>query len=149
VLAEREAAPRCRRTALAVDLRTDWAGRLTGAGFDPAAPTAWLAEGLLVYLTVDAAAGLLTSVGELSAPGSRLACERGNVVQTARPEASPSMEEFTSLWKGGLGPDAADWLARNGWRARVHDLESLAASYGRPVSTRSRSGFVTATRSAR
>lgn len=37
--------------AVPVDLRHDWPQALRDKGFDPARPTAWLAEGLLPYLT--------------------------------------------------------------------------------------------------
>src|SRR5215468_4699251 len=43
--------PNCERIAVPVDLSTEWAGALRQAGFDPTAPTAWLIEGLLIYLT--------------------------------------------------------------------------------------------------
>jgi methyltransferase (TIGR00027 family) len=145
VLTGRGAVPRCERVALPVDLRTDWAGRLTGAAFDPAVPTAWLAEGLLVYLTAEETAGLLTSVGELSAPGSRLSFERGDAARHATETRAPDAARYTSLWKGGLGEDAAGWLTRHGWRPGTHELADLAASYGRPAPAGSRSGFVTAT----
>ena len=45
------------------------------AGFDPKAPTAWLAEGLLMYLPADAQDRLFSQITELSAPGSRIAAE--------------------------------------------------------------------------
>jgi methyltransferase (TIGR00027 family) len=35
---------------LAVDLRDDWPAALIDAGFVPDQPTAWIAEGLLIYL---------------------------------------------------------------------------------------------------
>jgi methyltransferase (TIGR00027 family) len=142
VLAEHGAVPRCERVVIGADLRTDWAGRLTGGAFDPAEPTAWLAEGLIVYLTAEEATTLLGAVGRLSAPGSRLAFERGDA---PRARMGPGAEPYTSLWKDGLGPDAADLLARDGWRPESHDLADVAASYGRPVSSESRSGFLTAT----
>src|SRR5947208_1787873 len=41
------ATPKCTRIVVPVDMRADWTGPLTAAGFDGAAPTAWLAEGLL------------------------------------------------------------------------------------------------------
>jgi O-methyltransferase involved in polyketide biosynthesis len=44
---------------------------------EPAEPTAWLAEGLLIYLSAAQAARLLAAVGQLSAPGSQLAFEHG------------------------------------------------------------------------
>ena len=67
--------PRCDRRTVAVDLRDDWTGALDGAGFDPSAPTAWLAEGLLPYLPADAQEALLGAVDERSAPGSWVALE--------------------------------------------------------------------------
>lgn len=137
------AQPACDRTVLAIDLREDWPTALVGAGFDPAEPTAWLAEGLLIYLTAEEAGQLLTSVGDLSAPGSQIAFERNNT-GAARATDSPGMRRYTSLWKGGLGQDAAEWLTAHGWRPETHDLTTLAASYGRTAPEKSRSGFVTA-----
>jgi methyltransferase (TIGR00027 family) len=61
------------RAVVPVDLRGRWADPLLAAGLDRAAPTAWLAEGLLIYPTADEAERLLTDIGQLSAPGSRLA----------------------------------------------------------------------------
>jgi len=49
-----------------------------GHGFRPQEPTAWLAEGLLVYLTPADADRLLSTVTALSAPGSRIAFERSD-----------------------------------------------------------------------
>src|SRR5689334_23624300 len=39
---------------LPIDLRNDWPKALRDNGFDESAPTAWLAEGLLMYLPADA-----------------------------------------------------------------------------------------------
>jgi len=50
-----------------IDLRKDWAVPLTTAGLGTDEPTAWLAEGLLTYLTARESTDLLTRVGELSA----------------------------------------------------------------------------------
>lgn len=44
-LAAHNVTPTAQRRAVAIDLRQDWPAALTAAGFDPAAPTAWLAEG--------------------------------------------------------------------------------------------------------
>src|SRR5258706_16150930 len=75
VLAQRR--PACERIAIPVDLRDDWPRPLRAAGFDPAAQTAWLIEGLLIYLSKEDAARLLTTVTELSAPGSQVSLEQG------------------------------------------------------------------------
>lgn len=147
VLTEQGARPACDRVALPVDLREDWPARLVDAGFRTDEPTAWLAEGLLVYLSADEAARLLTSVGTLSAPGSTISFERNSVANTALGDAAlatPTMRRYTSLWKGGLGSDPADWLSQHGWRPALHDLGDVAASCGRPAPAGSVSGFLTA-----
>ena len=46
--------PGCARRTVAADLREDWPAALVEAGFDPKLPTAWSAEGLLVYLPPEA-----------------------------------------------------------------------------------------------
>jgi methyltransferase (TIGR00027 family) len=149
VLADRKAEPRCERTVLAVDLREDWGRRLTDAGFDPSAPTAWLIEGLLIYLTVEEAAGLLTVLGGLSAPGSQVSCEhRDNAANSilAKARATREMDEVTALWKGGLGEDLAGWLGRAGWAVRTYDGMALAERYGRPHPDAASVAFLTAVR---
>src|SRR2546423_3666179 len=52
VVASAGAVARCERIVVPVDLREDWTGPLTGAGFDRSAATACLAEGLLPYLNL-------------------------------------------------------------------------------------------------
>jgi methyltransferase (TIGR00027 family) len=152
VLAAQHAVPRCQRTVLPADLRKDWPAVLTAAGFQPTQPTAWLVEGLLIYLSADQAAHLLTSVGELSAPASQLAFEHGTIADTsllAQARAMPAMDQFTKLWKGGLGADAPDWLIRHGWQTQTHDRAALAAAHGRAMPGSSSGGFVTAVRPTR
>jgi len=144
VLADQDAVARCSLTVLPVDLREEWPTLLTAAGFDPAVPTAWLIEGLLVYLTAAEASLLLTRVGSLSAPGSRVAFERNNAASVIA-EGDRSGMEYASLWKGGLDQDAAEWLTDHGWRTETHELTDVAASYGRPVPSNPLSGFLTAT----
>lgn len=58
-----------------IDLREDWPAALRAAGFDPSAPTAWLAEGLLIYLPAEAQDTLFDTITSLSAPGSTVATE--------------------------------------------------------------------------
>ncbi|MGV0625658.1 class I SAM-dependent methyltransferase [Mycolicibacter minnesotensis] len=67
--------PALERRAVAIDLRQDWPAALRAAGFDPAVPTAWLAEGLLMYLPAEGQDGLFEQITALSAPGSRIAAE--------------------------------------------------------------------------
>src|SRR5947208_325614 len=86
--------------------RPPWA--LRAAGFDQARPTAWLVEGLLIYLSAGEVERLLTAIGELSAPGSQLSCEyRDNTNNSlvARARATTELDDVTAMWQGGLGQD--------------------------------------------
>lgn len=56
-----------------VDLRDNWQKALSESGFDPTLPSAWLIEGLLLYLPADARRSLFQGIDCQSAPGSRLA----------------------------------------------------------------------------
>jgi methyltransferase (TIGR00027 family) len=69
------AEPTVERRTVAVDLRDDWPAALRAAGFDPQAPSAWSAEGLVVYLPPEAQDALFGSITALSAPKSQVASE--------------------------------------------------------------------------
>src|SRR5258708_12099867 len=93
--------PRCERTTVPADVRENWTASLTHAGFSTTRPTAWLAEGLLLYLTADEAGHLLTGVSELSAPGSRLSFEHSPIASAAltpTPRPLPAMRPYTAPW---------------------------------------------------
>jgi methyltransferase (TIGR00027 family) len=83
VLADQSALPRCQRMVIAADLREAWPAHLVAGGFDPLSATAWLVEGLLIYLSADEATRLLTDITVLSAPGSHLAFEHGSIADSA------------------------------------------------------------------
>lgn len=74
-LADLGAEPTATLKTVGIDLRGDWPAALTANGFDPAEPTAWLAEGLLIYLPPDAQDRLMDTITALSAPGSTVATE--------------------------------------------------------------------------
>lgn len=147
VLDEQSAASRCDRRPVPADLREGWAGPLTSAGLHPDEPTAWLGEGLLIYLSADEVISLLTTVGGLSAAGSQLAFESDEAsADDLRQQASrlPLMAEYVALWQGGL-PDVPGWLTAHGWLVQIHDRADLTISYGRVPASMSCGGFVTAT----
>jgi methyltransferase (TIGR00027 family) len=149
VLSRRYAQPRCRRTVVAADLRAAWPQHLTAAGFEPDAATAWLAEGLLSYLSPGEATRLLADVTTLSAVDSQLAFEHGGIAHGTvfdQAQAAAQMREYTAMWKGGPGPEAPDWLAGHGWRVRLHDAVDLSGYYRRPVPAGAGGGYLTATR---
>jgi methyltransferase (TIGR00027 family) len=69
------AEPTAIRRTIPVDLRADWPAALQAAGLDTTAPTAWLAEGLLIYLPPEAQDRLFDNITALSMPGSTIATE--------------------------------------------------------------------------
>lgn len=149
VLSEHAACPSCERRPVVSDLRLDWPSALANAGFNPGEPTAWLAEGLLTYLTAEHADRLLHTITALSAPRSHLALEAAALTGPdllARARAIPALQRFTALWQGGLSADPAEWLAEHGWTAQTHRVGDLATSYGRPAPGSARGRLIAATR---
>ena len=69
------AEPTATRRTVPGDLRQDWPAALKAAGLDLTAPTAWLAEGLLIYLPPEAQDRLFDNITGLSVPGSTIATE--------------------------------------------------------------------------
>ena len=57
-----------------------WETRLVSGGFDPRKRTAWLVEGLLMYLSPEEGLRLCQSIADLSAAGSRLYMDHVGVV---------------------------------------------------------------------
>jgi methyltransferase (TIGR00027 family) len=130
-----------------VDLRNDWPTALREKGFDSGRPTAWLAEGLLMYLPADAQDRLFTLITELSAPGSRIAAE---AVGVSSDERRAQMQERFDTIANELGivreidvqelmyndPDRADvaeWLNAHGWRASAVTSQDEMRRLGRFV----------------
>lgn len=140
-LREHGVQPVAQRREVPVDLRFDWPAVLRDAGFDDSQPTAWLAEGLLMYLPADAQDRLFELVTELSAPGSRIAAETAGVTATDRREAMRErFKKFADQFNLGSAldiqdliyddPDRADvaeWLNAHGWQAEgVHALDEMS-----------------------
>ena len=130
-LAEHGVRPAAEVHEVPVDLRQDWAAALRGRGFDPTQPTAWLAEGLLMYLPADAQDRLFEQLTELSAPGSRVSAEAvAHRDESRRAEMRERFEKFADqlgfdrrIDIGELtynDPDRSDlveWLNAHGWTA--------------------------------
>ncbi|MEU9805801.1 class I SAM-dependent methyltransferase [Mycobacterium sp. NPDC050853] len=141
VLAEQSATLTSDRREVAVDLRDDWPAALLAAGFDPDVPTAWSAEGLIVYLPSAAQDLLFERVVALSAPGSQIAVEAtrgtpdiakwGEIMKKYADDSHPmSKVDISSLFYDEERADVEDWLAARGWTVKgAHALE-LAAAYG-------------------
>jgi methyltransferase (TIGR00027 family) len=134
------AEPTAERRTVAVDLRDDWAAALQEAGFDPQAPAAWSAEGLLLYLPDAAQDALFDHITALSAPRSRLAFEF--VPDTAvfaderwRAHHDRMSElgfeiDFNDLVYHGQRSHILDYLTRRGWQTSARTVEQLHAANG-------------------
>jgi len=145
VLQDVDETPRCARTVVPVDLREDWSAELGRSGFDPAVPTAWLAEGLLVYFDAADAGRLVSGVTAASSAGSRLVTEAGRAPAELAALSGDGAGGVTSLWRGGLGADAVAHLRGEGWDVEEVRLADLAAGYGRPAPSAT-AGFLSAVR---
>ena len=136
------AAPTAERRTVAIDLRHDWPGALRQAGFDPAQPTAWSAEGLLAFLPPDAQDRLLDNITALSATGSRFASENmSNTGLESRMQdrMHQAIErwrdhgfdvEMTDLWYLGERNDVAAHLDGHGWKTTPVNVADLYAANG-------------------
>ena len=128
VLAAEHAVPGCERLVVPCDLRDDWPAALRAAGLDPAQPTAWIAEGLLVYLTPAEVDGLLATITSLSAPGSWL-----GLTMTTREADELADTRLAALRQSRAPGDPVGWLAGLGWAADVTDLREVLRAHGRPL----------------
>jgi methyltransferase (TIGR00027 family) len=144
VLTSTGAEAACERIVVQSDLRADWLSDLTAAGFESATPTAWIAEGLLIYLTADENERLLVKISEASPPESRLALTLGGRGSLDVPSGAGdaaveggaplgSYASVNAMWRSEAPDDPAAWLAQHGWNAHVFSARERAAAYGRPL----------------
>jgi methyltransferase (TIGR00027 family) len=133
-----------------VDLRQDWPTALQQAGFDPSAPSAWSAEGLLMYLPAEAQELLFARIEGLTSNGSRVAIEalspnfadpavtaqrreRMEQVRALMAKADPHREipQTHELWYFEDREDVGDWWRRHSWQVTVTPSDELMTGYGR------------------
>lgn len=134
------ATPAAEQRTVGIDLREDWPKALCASGFDPHQPTAWSAEGLLVYLPPDAQDRLFDDITALSARGSRLATEY-------HPDAAASIGarlkdmkdrwgdapdmDITKLFYDGERNGVVEYLGEHGWNVSARRRPEVFAAYGR------------------
>lgn len=119
-LAECGASPNVARIPVAADLALGWTRELLEAGFDPSAPTLWLIEGLLFFLTEDQARSVLATCRELSAARSRLVVDMASAALLRSPFTRgflATLENDGTPWRFGTDEPEA-FLERLGWRVR-------------------------------
>jgi methyltransferase (TIGR00027 family) len=159
-LARLGAEPSAQRRTVAIDLRDDWPSALAAAGFDKTQPTAWSAEGLLVYLPPEAQDRLFDYIVGLSALGSRIATEHMDLREapsdwaerlTERSRRIGSNINLAELFYTGDRNTAAEYLTAHGWGIDITTTENAFAANGFNVpndelaSFGESSGYLTAT----
>ncbi len=139
------AAPAAEHRPVGIDLREDWPAALRAAGFDPAQPTAWLAEGVLIgFLPPEAEVRLLDNVIALSASGSRFSADFGTITDSSE-QAQEQARLMSEGWRRhgldmdiagltypGEHTDVAAYLQRHGWTTVSSELTDLFAAAGLP-----------------
>ncbi|MGH3557007.1 MAG: class I SAM-dependent methyltransferase [Mycobacterium sp.] len=143
VLAGQGAEPNAERHEVAVDLRDDWPQALQDSGFDATAPSAWIAEGLLIYLPATAQQELFTGIDALAAPGSHVAVEDGApmppdaftaaVEEEAAAAAQGDQRLFFRLVYNEQHAPAEQWFGEHGWTAVATPLADYLRAVDRPV----------------
>jgi methyltransferase (TIGR00027 family) len=126
-----------------VDLREDWPAALAAQGFDPGRPTAWIAEGLLIYLPPDAQDRLFDHITALSPAGSRLATEFMPAMAAFTDPPAEGDEPGADRWQRlgfhdnlaglvyvGERSHVIDYLRRLGWQVSGSGIEELFAANG-------------------
>jgi methyltransferase (TIGR00027 family) len=139
VLANQGAAAAADHRTVAIDLRDDWSTALRDSGFDPTRPTAWIAEGLLIYLPPDAQDRLFDNITALSAPGSRLATEHMDIQGSPdewterlneRSRRMGSNLDLAELFYSGERNSAGDYLTSKGWDVTIRSTREAYAVNG-------------------
>jgi methyltransferase (TIGR00027 family) len=139
-LANLGAQPTADRRAIGVDLRDDFVAALRESFFYPNLATAWIAEGLLMYLPPDAQDRLLDQVATLSGPGSSIATEQFADVDMFSDERAQAWRQgwrrvgldldIGDLVWPGERTSAGDFFAARGWDVTLHEPSELYAANG-------------------
>ncbi|MDT5015247.1 MAG: hypothetical protein QOD39_1407 [Mycobacterium sp.] len=135
------ASPSAELRTVGIDLREDWPNALRKSGFDESQPTAWSAEGLLVYLPPDAQDRLFDDIAALSASGSRLATEyhpdaaasigaRAQAITRHMGDQGFDLDISKLFYKGDRNP-VVEYLGQQGWQVSARSRPEVFAGYGR------------------
>ncbi|MFR9751445.1 class I SAM-dependent methyltransferase [Nocardia sp. 004] len=139
-LAGQGATPTADRREIAVDLRDDWPRALRDNGFDPARPSVWLAEGLMLYLPAAAQERVFTGIDMLACSGSHTAIEDAMPIDEKvfrecleAERASEVNEVFFQLIYNERCAPADEWFTAHGWKATGIRLTEYLSAVGHPI----------------
>jgi methyltransferase (TIGR00027 family) len=134
------AQPKAERHTIAIDLRNDWPKALLDNGFNPERPTAWIAEGLLIYLPPEAQDLLFDRINQLSAPESRVATEHIPDIKMFSDERSERITdrlkkyghdiEMKDLIYHGERNHVTEYLTAHGWDVAAQTMREAYEANG-------------------
>ena len=128
--------PRCERRTVPGDLAGDWSEGLLAAGFDPRQTSAWVAEGLLTYLTPEVRDRLVGGAAELATASSRIALtlpvrRPGEAWRADDPDPGSWRGRLVALRKSDTPVDVPVWMRGLGWEGTpLFDARERADHYG-------------------
>jgi methyltransferase (TIGR00027 family) len=140
--------PKATRHSVPADLRGDWPAALSAAGFDRTQPAAWLAEGLLPYLSAEAEERLFEMLTALSASGSQIGVETFSLGSRDDERHRAARRARWAKTRERLGleidvealtyqepdrADAAQLLTDHGWQVHAVANAEEMARLGRPI----------------
>ena len=135
------ATPTADRRTVSIDLAPLSVSALRRSGFDDSQPTAWSAEGLLVYLPPEAQDRLFDNITALSAPGSQLATEYHPDARASIGERAAAMRaewqqhgfdvNLADLFYRGERSHVVDYLTGHGWHVAARPRPDMFREYGR------------------
>ena len=139
VMDERGFVPAVTLRSLDADLRQDWSSVLLDSGFDSELPSAWLIEGLLLYLPSSAQDDLFRFINALSAPGSHVAANDSSPLDPAEfesrlaDEIAHGLPPHFQLIYNERSASVASWFSSYGWTATEIPVAEFLARADRPT----------------
>lgn len=129
---------------VAIDLREDWPKALMHNAFDCGKPSAWIAEGLLIYLPPVAQDQLFEDITRLSAPGTSLATEyvpdmsvlvdeRAQRISEQAKDHSHDGPALADLVYEGERSHVIQHLSRLGWLVSSQTTKEILEANGFPA----------------
>lgn len=113
--------PKCKRFAIAVDLRDEWQEQLIEAGFKPTQRTLWSVEGLLMYLEGPQVISLFERINKLASKNDIMLFDIFTRDLLESPFMQSQLNFLASLnapWKFGVNnPD--EFIKKLGWSANM------------------------------
>jgi methyltransferase (TIGR00027 family) len=141
VLTRLSAKPTCDRRIVRADLADQWTEALVKTGFDSNRPSAFLIEGLLMYLDEPAVAKLFADIRIVASEGSWMGVDLVSKDLLVSPWTAALVDNLKKLgcpWTFGV-IDPETFLADHGWQGTIVQAGEPAANFGRwpyPVAPR-------------